>query len=243
MVKELSLLLRFHIKIFRAFGYCTLSFENKHKRHLDLRLWSCTLMIAFNVISYVALFGNDDFLFNGDKFGYFNDSLKIIFGDMAVTCSYLESILQRVSVHQFWVIYGELQNLHPNCSRKTTQDFWLQEIKKNRRFLVTFYTIVVIEIGVMLIFFSLQDMTRHLVLFWSVFVPFIFTVHMRNLQFIFYIELIRQELVKLQQDLSLMVDYSRFQAYGSGFRGFEFSKLIWILDYCGAFDDLCPGIG
>ncbi|XP_061395345.1 gustatory receptor 8a [Musca vetustissima] len=180
-------------------------------------------MIVFNIISYVALFGNDDFLFNGDKFGYFNDSLKIIFGDMAVTCSYLEAIIKRVSVHRFWAIYKQLQQNHPNIGggHNANREFWLQEIRKNRRFLITFYIVAIIEIGVMLIFFGLQNMTRHLILFWSVFVPFIFIVHLRNMQFIFYIELIRQELVKLQQDLSLMVDYSRFQAYGVGFRGFE----------------------
>ncbi|XP_061389572.1 gustatory receptor 8a-like, partial [Musca vetustissima] len=41
------------------------------------------------------------------------------------------------------------------------------------------------------------------------------------MQFIFHIELIRQELQRIQDDLSLLVDYSRYQAYGVGFRSFE----------------------
>ncbi|XP_073832075.1 gustatory receptor 8a [Musca autumnalis] len=222
MSEKVPLVLRCHQKIFRAIGYCTLSLDVNQKERLGRRLWSCTLMIAFNIITCVALFGNDDFLFNGDKFGYFNDSMKIIFGDMAATCAYLEAIINRASVEKFWEIYDKLQtNYSPKNIQKCSKQIWLQDIRKNRRFLIIFHTVVVTEIGVMVIFFSLRQMTRHLILFWSVFVPFIFVVHLRNMQFIFYIELIRQELVKLKEDLGLMVDYSRFHAYGTGFQGFE----------------------
>ncbi|XP_065365274.1 gustatory receptor 8a-like [Calliphora vicina] len=73
----------------------------------------------------------------------------------------------------------------------------------------------------MFIFIVYQDKSRHLILSWSIFSPLLYVVYMRNMQFIFHIELIRLELVKLQQDLNLMVDYSRFVAYGCGFKGFE----------------------
>lgn len=168
-------------------------------------------------MAFVALTSDDAYLFNNDKFGYFNDILKVVFADIAVTVSYLEAIFKRSNLKKFWIIYDFLHNKSNNEMNFVS----LQEIWENCRYLGIFYAAIILEIIVMILFVKFNTMTRHLVLFWSVFTPFIYAVHLRNMQFIFYIEILRLELVKLQLDLNLMVDYTRFEACGCSFKGFE----------------------
>lgn len=221
MKLHISYILRIHLIIFTALGYCNVSLNNNPQRsrliERLLTLWSWLLLIVFNIVAFISLTSDDAYMFTNDKFGYFNDILKVVFGDIAVTATYLEAIFKRTDYYKFWNIYDSLQKNSWENSKAIT----LGDIRENIRFLLLFYINIILETVLMIIFVILQPMTRHLILFWSIFTPFICAVHLRNMQFIFYIEIIRLELVKLQQDLSLMVDYSRFVAYGCGFRGFE----------------------
>lgn len=221
-----SPILRWHMKIFRVFGYCTLPLNGNIKVGRWLTVWSLLLTIQFNVMTYIAIFKKDSFLFTSDKFGYFNDILKFVFSDIAVTSSYILSIWNRTYLHEFWKCYGNLQK---KC--KIEPKFtWREDIWQNRRFLLTFYVVVICESLVMIIFIRFQLATRSFIMFWAFFTPFIYAVHLRNMQFVCYIEVIRLELIKVKQDLQLLVDYSRFQAYGTGFKGFEQFLRIKILE-------------
>lgn len=219
---KISKVLQFHMRFFNLIGFCCLSIDENFNRNTTkercLMLWSCCLMIVFNIVAFVALLSSDAFLFTDDSFGYFNDILKVVFANIAVTVSFMETLLKRSEAFKFWQKYNFLQNNSQQIEKKFTLQ---NDIRKHLRFLLIFYSIVIIESAMMSWFILFQDMTRHLVLFWSIFTPFIFIVHMRNMQFVFYIELIRLELVKLKQDLELLVDYSRFAAYGCAFKGFE----------------------
>lgn len=214
-------ILRIHMRVFQIVGYCGLSLNDDFKRRVVienwLTLWSCLLLVGFNIATLVTLKNDDEFLFTNDEFGYFNDILKVVFADIAVTIAYLESILRRSEFRKFWTIYGCLQSQ----SNDERNNISVNELWENRCFLGIFYTFITLEFLVMILFVILQPMSRHLFLFNVVFTPFVCAVHLRNMQFIFYIEILRLELVKLQQDLNLMVDYTRFVAYGCGFKGFE----------------------
>lgn len=223
MVANISKILRVHMKIFKIFGFCNLSLHDNFQRNqLEERwliCWSFLLIIGFNIITLLTLISDDDFLFLNDTFGYFNDVLKMVFADIAVTVSYLETVCRRLEFYKFWKVYNCLQkrsNNEKNVRKLTSNELW-----ENRRFLAIFYGNCFVECIIMILFVFFQPMTRHLVLFSIVFTPFVYFVHLRNMQFIFYIEILRIELEKLQQDLGLMVDYSRFAAYGCGFRRFE----------------------
>lgn len=222
MTLRMSKILLEHFHVFTIIGYCTITLNNniKHNSKIErfLLLWSWLLLVCFNILTLVAIFSREEFLFRGDTFGYFNDVLKVVFADIAVTCSYLEAIFKRNSLKEFWKIYNCLQK---KSSADETKFCGLKSLWQNGRFLVIFYSIIVFESAMMFIFIVYQVKSRHLILFWSLFSPLTYVVYMRNMQFIFHIELIRLELVKLQQDLNLMVDYSRFVAYGCGFKGFE----------------------
>ncbi|KNC32520.1 putative gustatory receptor 8a [Lucilia cuprina] len=210
----ISKILRIHLKIFKIMGFCNLSLNENFKPNINiercLTLWSLILLVSYNIMAFIALTSDDVYLFTSDKFGYFNDVLKFLVADIAVTVSYLETIFKRSEFYKFWTIY--------NCLQRKTNDEW--KLGKTFRFFAVLYTFIILEAVILILFFNFQTMTRHLTMFWSAFLPFIYAVHLRNMQFIFYIELIRLELVKLKEDLSLLVDYSRFMAYGCGFRGF-----------------------
>lgn len=70
-------------------------------------------------------------------------------------------------------------------------------------------------------FVVVQDISRHLLLFWITFQPFVFVVHLRNTQFLLHLELLRQQLVQLECELGLLVEYSRFASGAASFTGFE----------------------
>ena len=210
-----------HLKIFKVLGFCSVSESDNLLHQLItercLLLWSWFLLIGFNVITFVVLLSKDEFLYKGDNFGCFNDVIKIVFANLAVNCAYLESIFKRCSIRKFWQIYNCLQK-HPDEGIKC---FNSTVIWRNFRYLLIFYTTIAVEFIGLLVFLIFQSKNRHLILFWSAYLPFSYVVHMRNMQFIFFIEILRLELIKLQQDLQLIVDYSRFVAYGCGFKGIE----------------------
>lgn len=231
MNEGIPFLLRCHIRIFQAFGFCTQHFSDNRQKspHVEkcLRLWAIFLLTFFNVITLVVLSCYKEFLFTTDMFGFFNDVLKIVFGNIAVTFSYLETILSRNPVRNFWIVYRKLQK--PQQHNLSNKHEMLNDFMKNRRFIIMFYTIGIMEIIVLGIFAANQEKQRQVVLFWSVFTPFIYVVHLRNMQFVFHIEIIRQELLRLKDDLGLMADYAMFhetgQGLGGGFEEFLRSKM------------------
>lgn len=224
MKVQLSPLLRWHIRLFQIFGFYTMSFnENPQKALITeqcLRLWSLLLLVAFNSVAAIALFTNNNILYNDDKFGFFNDVLKFAFGDLAITTIYLESIFKQNDAHQFWLVYTKLQNRQfgNQCWQRCT---WQRDFQKHMRFLISFYGVLFLEILFMIIFIIFQHKNRQLVLLWCTYGPFIYTVHLCNLKFIFQIELIRLELLKLQQDLQLLVDCTQQKIFDHAFWNFE----------------------
>lgn len=214
-------ILRTHLRFFSLIGYHGVSFSGDFKRRALIQncqsCWSGLLLVLFNVMAFVALFSGEDFLFTGDKFGYFNDTLKVVFANIAVTVSFVETILKRSHIKRFWQIYDNLQIVGRNEKDLFDSNGW----RENKRFLGIFYAFVFMETSVVIVFFIFQNITRHLILFWSIFTPLMYTVHLRNMQFIFYLEVLRLELMKLKQDLKLLVDYSNFVTYGCAFEGFE----------------------
>lgn len=200
--------LKMHVKIFKLVGYCDVSLNENCKRNLLserwLVLWSCLLLIGFNVLLLLAVLLGEDFFFPHDAFGYFNDVLKVVCAYVAVTVSYLETIFKRSEVAKFWKRFYILQRNSRGEDNSGTSD----KLCKTFNFLAIFYVVLFSELSTTLLFIVLQPMTKHLITFNAVFMPFVYAVHMRNMQFIFYIEILRSELWKLQQDLNLMVDQS-----------------------------------
>uniref|UniRef100_A0A1I8M1M1 Uncharacterized protein n=1 Tax=Musca domestica TaxID=7370 RepID=A0A1I8M1M1_MUSDO len=76
------------------------------------------------------------------------------------------------------------------------------------RLLFLFYTVVAAEIYVMYICFSITVVDFQAVLFWCIYTPFIYVIHLRNLQFIFFVELIRLKLVAVQTNLRKLMDFT-----------------------------------
>uniref|UniRef100_A0A1I8NXI6 Gustatory receptor n=1 Tax=Stomoxys calcitrans TaxID=35570 RepID=A0A1I8NXI6_STOCA len=212
MVEQVSSFLHWHLKIFKALGFC---FENIGSDNVNRKrwsfLWPCFLMIAFNVVVLMSLCNSEVVFFANDSFGFFNDVLKVVAADIAVTISYMESILKRSSCHKFWSIYCKLQE------QKWEWTNWQEELRENCRFAIMFYTFIICEALVLLILAIAYPFQ----LFWSIYFPFIIVIHLRNMQVIFHVELIRLELLKLRDDLIRMADYSKFLAQGKGFRGLE----------------------
>lgn len=223
MALDGSRVLLAHLNVFTLIGYClftnTSKTETNKKMEVFLIFWSSLLLVCCNIAAIGAILSTDDFLFKGDAFSCFNDVMKFVFADIAITCSYLETIFKRNSLKQFWILYYLLQEKQPCLAKGAFSNF--KELWQNGRFLVIFYTLVVAEFFFLALFWIFENKSRHLILFWALFTPLAYAVYLRNMQFIFYIEIVRMELVKLQKDLHLLVEYSRFVANNCSFKSFE----------------------
>lgn len=220
--RQLGPVLHYHLRFYQLLGMHNLPLtEEKGMWQLWHRVegkilpcWSVCLVSTFTVLLLFCMTSDDEYLYRGDRFGYFNDGLKYAFAEVAVLTIYVEGLSQREHLARFWQLY---QALSPMPAIGTVR----RQLIKHFRFLISFYGITSLEIAIICLLFRVQIMSRHVMLFWITFQPFVFAVHLRNLQFQLHLELIRQQLVQLEREVSLLSDYSAFASNAASFKGFE----------------------
>ncbi|KAM8720713.1 hypothetical protein ACLKA7_006709 [Drosophila subpalustris] len=178
-----------------------------------LRLWAGCLLGSFTTGVLMCVTSKDECLYKGDAFGRFNDGLKFGFAEVAVLSIYSESIWQRYPLARFWQLYAALA---PSPAETVRLQLW-----QHWRFLITIYATIFLESLMITILFSQPGIGHHLVLFWTNFQPFVFVVHLRNTQFVLHLELLRQQLLRLEHELALLVEYSAFASDAASFLGYE----------------------
>ncbi|XP_017869012.1 PREDICTED: gustatory receptor 8a [Drosophila arizonae] len=121
---------------------------------------------------------------------------------------------------RFWQLYEALAA--PQTATTTPSGLTLrQQLVQHWRFLAIFYGTFLLEIALLCVYVALQEGSRHLVLFWITFQPFILVVHLRNSQFVLHVHLLRQKLLQMDCELILLVEYSSFANSSASFFGFE----------------------
>lgn len=220
--RQLGPVLHYHLRFYQLLGMHNLPLtEERGTWHLWHRVeakilpyWSVCLVSIFTVLVLFCMTSEDEYLYRGDRFGYFNDGLKYTFAEVAVLTIFVEGLRQRKHLAHFWQLYQALSAVPAvgTVRRQLMQHF---------RFLVSFYGITSLEIVIICVLRCVQIMSRHVMLFWLTFQPFAFAVHLRNLQFQLHLELIRQQLVQLEREVSLLSDYSAFASNAASFKGFE----------------------
>lgn len=220
--RQLGPVLHYHLRFYQLLGMHNLPLtEERGTWHLWHRVeakilpyWSVCLVSIFTVLVLFCMTSEDEYLYRGDRFGYFNDGLKYTFAEVAVLTIFVEGLRQRKHLAHFWQLY---QALSPVPAVGTVR----RQLMQHFRFLVSFYGITSLEIVIICVLRCVQIMSRHVMLFWLTFQPFAFAVHLRNLQFQLHLELIRQQLVQLEREVSLLSDYSAFASNAASFKGFE----------------------
>ncbi|KAH8386833.1 hypothetical protein KR093_002838 [Drosophila rubida] len=216
MSGQLGQLLHSHLRFYQLLGLHGLPLpgdaQPEQKAQL-LRLWAGCLMISFTAIAVLCVTGSDEFLYQGDAFGWFNDMLKYGFAEIAVLSIYAETLWHRHPLARFWQLYAALAPRPAPTWRLQLQQHW--------RFVVILYGTLLLECLLMYSLYRMQVLSRHLVLFWSTFQPFVLIVHLRNTQFVLHMELLRQQLLQLEHELALLAAYSTFASDVASFDGFE----------------------
>lgn len=186
-----------------------------------LHVWAGCLLMGFSGMAYLCLTSDDDFLYKGDDFSYFNDAMKFGFAEMAILSIYWETLSsQRAYLARFWQLYGALAATHAVTATPSVLTL-RQQLVQHWRFLAIFYGTFLLELALLCVYVALQEGSRHLVLFWVTFQPFILVVHLRNTQFVLHMDLLRQELLQLERELILLVEYSSFASSSASFFGFD----------------------
>ncbi|EDW08053.1 gustatory receptor 8a isoform X1 [Drosophila mojavensis] len=186
-----------------------------------LHVWTGCLLMGFSGVAYMCLTSDDEFLYKGDDFSCFNDAMKFGFAEMAILGIYWETLSsQRAYLGRFWQLYEALaatQTATTTPSGLTLR----QQLVQHWRFLAIFYGTFLLELALLCVYVALQEGSRHLVLFWITFQPFILVVHLRNTQFVLHMDLLRQKLLQLECELILLVEYSSFANSSASFFGFN----------------------
>ncbi|KAH8303973.1 hypothetical protein KR044_010950, partial [Drosophila immigrans] len=210
-------LLELHLRFYQLLGLHGLPLpgdaQTAQRTWQLLRLWAGCLVIGFTAVAVLCLTSVDEFIYQGDAFGSFNDRLKYGFAEVAVLSIYGETLWQSQPLSRYWQLYAAL-------APQPAATLWSQ-LQQHWRFVVTFYGTLVLECLLLCSLASMQVMSRHIVLFWSTFQPFVLVVHLRNTQFVLHLELLRQQLLQLEHELALLAEYSTFASVVSGFDGFE----------------------
>lgn len=214
--------LRFHLRCYQLIGMHGLPLSSdvypRQKSKL-LNLWAGCLLTGFSGVVYMCLTSDDDFLYQGDNFSYFNDAMKFGFAEMAILSIYWETLSsQRVHLACFWQLYEALAaTFKATPSVRTLR----QQLLQHWRFLLIFYGTLLLELALLCVYVLMQEISRHLLLFWITFQPFVLVVHLRNTQFVLHLDLLRQELLQLECELILLVEYSGFAKDSASFAGFD----------------------
>ncbi|XP_030386710.1 gustatory receptor 8a [Scaptodrosophila lebanonensis] len=210
--------LQCHLRFYQLCGFHTLSLPLKDwqrggEKSWLLRGWAVCLLVAFSAVTLLVFTSNEEYLYQGDRFGQVNDGLKFCFAELAVVSIYAESLCRHRQLARFFSLYASLHH-------GPALGLW-QQWRQHARYLIVFYVLAVTDLSLLALFWDQQIMTKHLLLFWTTFQPFICAVHLRNMQFVLHLELLRQQLVQMEQELALLADYSLFASTSATFVGFE----------------------
>lgn len=216
--RQVGQVLHYHLRFYQLLGMHGLPLsEGGHRLHKVkekiLHCWAVCLASGFTVLVLICMTSDDEYLYQGDRFSYFNDGLKYSFAELAVLTIYIETLQQRKHLARFWQLYGTVAPSPAGTVRG--------QLVQHFRYLLVFYGINSLEIAILVIVRCVNTMWNQLVLFWCTFQPFVFVVHWRNSQFHLHLELMRQQLVQLERELTLLADYSAFASDGASFKGFE----------------------
>ncbi|BFG01718.1 gustatory receptor 8a [Drosophila madeirensis] len=230
MSGRLDHVLHFHLRVYQVLGFHGLPLpgdERPRRTRQLLRAWSLFLLLALSGMVTVCLTSNLDFLYRRDMFGFVNDALKYVFSEVALLSIYAETMASQRALARFWWLHGKLsrqqqqqQQQHLGC--RLSRPVSLQsELLQHRRYLISLYGILAMEILINICLWQVQPSDIHLTLFWSTFEPLVFLMYLRNVQFVLHMELLRQQLAQLERELCLLAEYSRFASEtGRSFRDF-----------------------
>ncbi|EDW82419.2 uncharacterized protein Dwil_GK25139 [Drosophila willistoni] len=223
MAGQLGRVLHYHLRFYQLLGFHGLPLPgDAHPLRTQrcLQIWSFCLMIFLGTLAVFCVCSEDEFIHIGDTFGSFNDVLKYTVGGIAVVSIYVETLISHRHLARFWRLHGLLSDLLPSST--STSSSWWRELRQHWRYLSWFHGLTASELA-LLAFFSLGQGTirRHLVLFWTTFQPFVWLTHIRNIQFVLHVELLRQQLKQLAHELNLLAEYSKFANRRASFEGFE----------------------
>ncbi|XP_012161679.1 gustatory receptor 8a isoform X2 [Ceratitis capitata] len=221
--------LRFHIRFFQVIGCfdASLSTQPTQQRIVEQRLvvWTFLLLLIFSMTTVNTILCPDAFLFTGNRFGYFNDMLKVCIAQITVFIIYTETVLGRYALRNFWQLYALLNQKAEVAEKLTTpKPHWPLQLCTYRRFLCIFYGITIFDIIIEILFHAMRpagEDTMIVMRFWFMFTPYVYMAHWRNMQIILHIDVIRHELEKLRNDIALLAEYTRFARRVVPFVGFE----------------------
>ncbi|XP_052857809.1 gustatory receptor 8a [Drosophila gunungcola] len=237
MSGRLGRILQFHLRLFQWLGFHGLPLPgdaSPARMRRRLMAWSLFLLIALSALIALCLASGEDwpFLFRGDMFGCVNDALKYVFAELAMVAIYLEALSCQRPLANFWWLHSNVGGGAISLRR---------ELQQYGRFLITLYALMLTELVFHLGLWQVQPLSRHMLLFWSSYEPFVCLTYMRNVQFVLHLELLREQLAALQRELGLLAEYSRFASEtGRSFPGFEVFLRRRLLQkqrlYCDIYD-------
>lgn len=224
MTIQVPSVVRLHIRFFQLIGCfdASLHGHSKVQRVTEQRLvaWTVLLLLTFSITTVNTFLRPTEFLFTGNRFGYFNDVLKVCVAQLTVFVIYMETVLRRRALRCFWQRYSLLNKVTADKFQRNNNN-WRSQLYTYRRFLCFFYGLTLFDLVIEVVFHTLRPINRNLFLFWSMFTPFIYMTHFRNMQIILHIEMIRHELQKLRHDMGLLAAYTSFARCAVPFAGFE----------------------
>ncbi|XP_017468869.1 PREDICTED: gustatory receptor 8a-like [Rhagoletis zephyria] len=224
MFNRIPSVLRFYIRLFQFIGCfdASLRTQSNEQKLAEHRLvtWTNLLLLVFSLTTVNTFFRPHAFLFITESFGYFVDALKVCIAQLTVSIIYIETVFRRCALQRFWQKYA-LLNQYTMEGAQSRERNWPSQLRVHRRFLNMFWGVTVFDLIIQIVYLIFRQKNDHLLQFWAMFTPYTYIVHLRNMQIIFHIEIMRLELEKLRNDIGLLAEYTCFARRVVPFAGFE----------------------
>ena len=210
--------------IFIIFGLhpIPLDYENKMKdKQLEenfMKLWSIFLIFSRVIIFLIVIYYQDQIFYDRDSVGKINDILKYAMVFFAYVVIIIESMINK---NRMKIIYRKLKSFRCECEILNINyahynDEMIKDYARKIICLMAFYVFVEIKVT--------THVGRQLwINFWIVNIIPTLGCRFRHMQHVYYIELIRNHILMLKNELQKIVDKSNVEYLSTNKEFYELS--------------------
>ncbi|XP_053949660.1 gustatory receptor 8a-like [Anastrepha ludens] len=206
-----------HLRLYQFLGLCSVPLQlkcdlatvNQHPQRSSthptwwfLLIWHCLHFIFFGLLQFWTSTNHDSVLYNSDRFGKFNDILKLIATISAHFVILSETILQRKYMQKFLITYSQL---HCRWSLGT----YREEYGLYRTYVWKVIISTAVYLSIVVNYTQSIATRRQWLTFFLPFIPSGFICHFRSIEIMYFMDMLRIELEQLNKNVERLVLFSQ----------------------------------
>ncbi|XP_020717321.1 gustatory receptor 8a [Ceratitis capitata] len=201
------------LRLFQLLGLCSVPLQSQADLAMANPRPPTTIIHLWTSVNH------DSILYNSDSFGIFNDLLKFIATIISHFIILSETIIQRQYMEQFLLAYTRLHN-------KWSSHTFRPEYAIYRKYVWRSSICIVIVIIIDLAYIQEISKNRSWLAFFIPFVPSGLICHLRSLQIMYFMDMLRIEVMQLNRNVERLVTFSERHCVENSQRSEYFVRIV-----------------